>query len=211
MFTGLIKDIGTVLEKKSGSETASLKVKTELISGLVLGDSIAVNGVCLTVAALGTDCFLADMMPETLKSANLQYIQPRDRVNLEPALTLNDHLGGHLVSGHVDGIGQVTKIQPEHNALIVQIQTPGELMKYIALKGSIAIDGVSLTVQGVLGNTFTVSLIPHTARATTLQFLKLNDRVNIEVDLMARYVVNFWETKSRNGLTADFLAEHGYK
>jgi riboflavin synthase len=211
LFTGLIKGIGTIIEKKTGSEAASLKIGTGLISGLNLGDSIAVNGACLTVAALGQDWFLADMMPETLKSTNLQYLQPGGRVNLEPALTLNDHLGGHLVSGHVDCVGQVTKIRPESNALILQILVPAELMKFIAVKGSIAIDGVSLTVQGVTGSSFTVSLIPHTAWATTLRYLKPDDRVNIEADMLARYVINFWETKSKTGISSDFLAEHGYK
>lgn len=211
MFTGLVKGIGTVIEKKATIEAASLRIGTGLISELNLGDSMAVNGVCLTVAALGADWFQADMMPETLKSTNLQHLQPGDRVNLEPALSLNDRLGGHLVSGHVDCIGQITKIRPESNALIVQIMVPVELMKFIALKGSIAIDGVSLTVQGVSGNTFTVSLIPHTSQETTLRYLKLNDRVNIEADMLARYVVNLWETKSRTGLSADFLAEHGFK
>ncbi len=211
MFTGLVKDVGTVIEKKTGSETASLRIGAGLVSELNLGDSIAVNGVCLTVAALSADWFQADMMPETLKATNLQYLQPGERVNLEPALTLRDHLGGHLVSGHVDCIGQVIKIQPERNALILQVKVPVELMKFIAVKGSIAIDGVSLTVQSVTGNTFTVSLIPHTAQATTLRHLKLNDRVNIEADMLARYVVNLWETKSKTGLSADFLAEHGFK
>jgi riboflavin synthase len=212
LFTGLVKAIGTVIEKRAGNEAASLKISTGLCSQLNLGDSVAVNGACLTAAALGTDWFQADMMPETLKSTNLQFLDPGDRVNLEPALTLQDRLGGHLVSGHVDCIGQVAKIRPESNALIIQILVPGELMKFIAVKGSVAVNGVSLTVQGVNGNSFTVSLIPHTAQATTLQSLKLNDRVNVEADLLARYIVNFWESKSRGGgMNADFLAEHGFK
>ena len=130
---------------------------------------------------------------------------------MEPALTLNNPLGGHLVSGHVDCIGRVANLQRESNALIVQITVPVELMKFIALKGSIALNGVSLTVQNATGNHFTVSLITHTARVTNLQGLKLNDRVNIEVDVLARYVVNLWETKSQAGLTTAFLAENGYK
>lgn len=211
MFTGLIKGIGTVKEKKTGSGEASLKISTGLCSGLALGDSIAVNGACLTVAAFGTDWFQTDMMPETLKATNLQFLKPGDRVNLEPALTLQDRLGGHLVSGHVDCIGQVIKIRPESNALILQVMVTSELMKYIALKGSIAIDGVSLTVQDVGSDSFTVSLIPHTARSTTLQYLQLNDRVNIEADMLARYIVNLWESKSRgSGISAGFLAEHGF-
>lgn len=199
------------MEKKTGSEGASLKISSGFRIELALGDSIAVNGVCLTVAALSADWFQADMMPETLKATNLQYLQPGDRVNLEPALSLQDRLGGHLVSGHVDCIGQVIKIRPESNALILQIMVPGELMKFIAVKGSIAVNGVSLTVQAVNRDNFSVSLIPHTARSTTLQYLKINDRVNIEADLLARYVANLWESKSRgSGISAGFLADHGF-
>lgn len=199
------------MEKKTGSEGASLKISSGFRIELALGDSIAVNGVCLTVAALSADWFQADMMPETLKATNLQYLQPGDRVNLEPALSLQDRLGGHLVSGHVDCIGQVIKIRPESNALILQIMVPGELMKFIAVKGSIAVNGVSLTVQDVNCDNFSVSLIPHTARSTTLQYLKINDRVNIEADLLARYVANLWESKSRgSGISAGFLADHGF-
>lgn len=211
MFTGLIKGSGTVIDKKTDAGSTSLKINSGLVMKLDLGDSIAVNGVCLTVTALGPDWFKAGMMPETLKNTTLQYLEPGDRVNLEPALTLNDPLGGHLVAGHVDCIGQVANIQPESNALIIQIIVPVELMKFIALKGSIAVNGVSLTVQKVTGNHFTVSLIPHTALMTNLHRLKLNDRVNIEVDVLARYVVNLWETKPPAGLTAAFLTEHGYK
>lgn len=211
MFTGLVKDIGTVLEKKAGSEGAFLKIATRLRSELNMGDSIAVNGACLTAAGFNNDGFQADMMPETLKATNLQYLQPGDRVNLEPALTLQDRLGGHLVGGHVDCIGQVIKIRPESNALDLQVKVPVELMKFIAVKGSIAVDGVSLTVQGVSNDSFTVSLIPHTARSTTLQYLKLNDRVNIEADMLARYVANLWESRTgRGGISAGFLADHGF-
>ncbi len=211
MFTGLIQGIGAILEKKASPGSASLKIATSLISKLNLGDSIAVNGVCLTVAALGSDWFKADMMPETLKSTTLEYLQPGERVNLEPALSLADRLGGHLVSGHVDGIGQIVKIQPQSNAVIIQISTTSELMKFIALKGSIAVNGVSLTVQGVTGNQFVISLIPHTMQTTNLQYLQTNDQVNIEVDIFARYVANLLEQRTaNNGLTIDFLKEHGF-
>jgi riboflavin synthase len=210
LFTGLIQAIGTVLEKKASSGSASLKIATELASKLNLGDSIAVNGACLTVAVLGSDWFKADVMPETLKSTTLEYLQPGDRVNLEPALLLTDRLGGHLVSGHVDGIGRVAKIHPESNAVIIQISTPEELMKFIAIKGSVAVNGVSLTVQGVSKNQFMVSLIPHTMQSTNLHDLRLPDRVNIEVDIFARYVINLLEQKANTGLTVEFLKEHGF-
>lgn len=211
MFTGLIKGMGTVLEKQAGSNSAMIKIKTTLAPELKLGDSIAVNGVCLTAAALGLDWFRADMMPETLKGSNLGYLQLGAQVNLEPALTLSDRLGGHLVSGHVDGIGQVTDLRNEGNVLLIKISVPSELGKFIALKGSVAVNGVSLTVQGLSGSEFMVSLIPHTMQETNLTDLKLNTRVNIEVDLLARYVANALEQQTKPGLTVDFLSEHGFR
>ncbi len=210
MFTGLIRDVGTVLEKRTESGSASLKITTNLIPKLNLGDSIAVNGACLTVAALDPVWFKADVMPETIKSTTLEYLQPGDRINLEPALCLTDRLGGHLVSGHVDGIGRVASIRPENNAVVIYISIPEELEKFVALKGSVAVNGVSLTIQEVSGAKFMVSLIPHTMQSTNFQDLRLHDRVNIEVDIMARYVANLLEQKTNSGLTVEFLKEHGF-
>jgi riboflavin synthase len=210
LFTGLIRGIGTVLEKKSNSTSVILKISTVLASELKPGDSVAVNGVCLTAAALGSSWFRADMMPETLKSTNLDFLQSGARVNLEPALAFGDRLGGHLVSGHVDCIGRVVTIGSESNAEIIKIAVPTELVKFIALKGSVAVNGVSLTVQGVSGNDFTISLIPHTMQETNLQLLRRNDLVNIEVDMLARYVANFLEQQSKQGLTEDVLARNGF-
>jgi riboflavin synthase len=211
LFTGLIRGIGTVLEQKSNSTGAILKIATGLAAELKLGDSVAVNGVCLTVAALGPSWFRADMMAETLKSTNLEYLEPRDKVNLEPALTFGDRLGGHLVSGHVDCVGWVVTIGSESNGEIIKITVPAEFIKFIALKGSVAVNGVSLTIQRVSGDDFVISLIPHTMQETNLQYLKRNDRVNIEVDILARYVANILEQQSKPGLTESVLAQNGFR
>lgn len=211
MFTGLIVSLGTVLEKRSDTLSATLKIKTELAPKLTLGESIAVNGVCLTASLLGSEWFQADVMAETWNSTNLTFLQPGDLVNLEPALAFGDRLGGHLVSGHVDCIGRVTRMVKNRNSYDLKISVPPEMGKFIAQKGSIAVNGVSLTVQHVRPPEFIVSLIPYTARETNLNHLQAGDSVNIEVDLLARYVVNYLEQKSENGITAGFLEEYGFK
>lgn len=210
MFTGIIKGIGKVIERKSAASKAGLKIETSLAKELVLGDSIAVNGVCLTASALGDNWFFADVMPETWKATNLSGLKPGDRVNLEPALSTGDRFGGHLVSGHVDGVGRVTGISKQANAVIFQITVPRELVKFIAHKGSIAINGVSLTVQEITGAVIKISLIPHTVKETNFQFLKTGDPVNIEVDMMARQLWKLVENQS-GGITEEFLERHGYK
>ncbi len=211
MFTGLIKGIGVVMEKTNTSSAATLKIETILASELNLGDSVAVNGVCLTASALGPNWFRADMMPETIKSSNLNFLKSSDKVNLEPALAFGERLGGHLVSGHVDCISRVSAVYSEQNFRIIKVSFPAEMAKFIALKGSVAVNGVSLTIQGVSGNEFMISLIPHTLQETNLQFIKVNDLVNIEVDLLARYVVNIMEQQSgKTGLTESFLRENGF-
>jgi riboflavin synthase len=210
LFTGLIRGIGTVIEKKSGSKSSILKIATVLASELKPGDSVAVNGACLTAAVIGPNWFQADIMPETFKSTNLEYLQFGAKVNLEPALVLGEPLGGHLVSGHVDCIGRIKTIRPERNAIIIQITIPAEVLQFIALKGSVAVNGVSLTVQGVSGNDFMISLIPHTMQETNLQFSKQNDQVNIEVDTLARYAAKIAAQKSKPGLTENVLAQNGF-
>lgn len=210
MFTGLIKDVGKVLEKKNNGSGASLKIATVLIKEIVLGDSIAVNGVCLTASKLGEDWFCADVMPKTLKATNLSELKPGDWVNLEPALAFGDRFGGHLVSGHVDGRGRVKGIKKEANAVIFHIWVPRELTKFIAGKGSVAVNGVSLTVQEIAGETMTISLIPHTVKETNLQFLKTGAQVNIEVDMMARQLLKLDEEPGGR-ITEEFLERHGYK
>ncbi len=210
MFTGLIRDIGKVLERKNTQSSALLKIETALIKEINLGDSIAVNGVCLTASMLGDTWFSADVMPETWKATNLSSLTPGDRVNLEPALAAGDRFGGHLVSGHVDGVGRIRSIGKEANALIFTIAVPQELTKFIAPKGSIGVNGVSLTVQGITGAIMMISLIPHTVKDTNLQHIKIGDPVNIEVDMMARQLLKLVGNPTE-GITEEFLERHGFK
>jgi riboflavin synthase len=210
MFTGLIQDVGTVLEKQVTATAAVLKVGTKLAARLKLGDSVAVNGVCLTAARLGAGWFGADVMPETWRSSNLTFLKPGDPVNLEPALALGDPLGGHLVSGHVEGVGRIGGVERRHNAVLIRVGVPAELGRFIVPKGSIAVNGISLTIQGVDAGEFWVSLIPHTYRETSFPRLKPGDPVNLETDMMAKYVLKAQEGVSKREITAEFLAEHGF-
>ena len=189
MFTGLIATLGTVERLAEGSTSCRLTVRApQLLSGVKIGDSIAVNGVCLTVVHLRGDTFTADVMPETVRRTTLHLLQPGDRVNLEKALRPTDGLDGHIVQGHVEGVGTIQQIIPEGNARVYRIQAPGELLRYIVEKGSIAVDGISLTVTETDDSGFSVSLIPHTAKMTTLGYRSAGDAVNLETDILARYV-----------------------
>ena len=189
MFTGLIAVLGTVERLAEGSTSCRLTVRApQLLSGVKIGDSIAVNGVCLTVVHLRGDTFTADVMPETVRRTTLHLLQPGDRVNLEKALRPTDGLDGHSVQGHGEGVGTIQQIIPEGNARVYRIQAPGELLRYIVEKGSIAVDGISLTVTETDDSGFGVSLIPHTAKMTTLGYKSAGDAVNLETDILARYV-----------------------
>ena len=189
MFTGLVASLGTVERLAEGSTSCRLTVRApQLLSGVKIGDSIAVNGVCLTVVHLRGDTFTADVMPETVRRTTLHLLQPGDRVNLEKALRPTDGLDGHIVQGHVEGVGTIQQIIPEGNARVYRIQAPGELLRYIVEKGSIAVDGISLTVTETDDSGFGVSLIPHTAKMTTLGYKSAGDAVNLETDILARYV-----------------------
>ena len=189
MFTGLIAALGTVERLAEGSTSCRLTVRApQLLSGVKIGDSIAVNGVCLTVVHLRGDTFTADVMPETVRRTTLHMLQPGDRVNLEKALRPTDGLDGHIVQGHVEGVGTIQQIISEGNARVYRIQAPGELLRYIVEKGSIAVDGISLTVTETDDSGFGVSLIPHTAKMTTLGYKSAGDAVNLETDILARYV-----------------------
>ena len=189
MFTGLIAVLGTVERLAEGSTNCRLTVRApQLLSGVKIGDSIAVNGVCLTVVHLRGDTFTADVMPETVRRTTLHLLQPGDRVNLEKALRPTDGLDGHIVQGHVEGVGTIQQIISEGNARVYRIQAPGELLRYIVEKGSIAVDGISLTVTETDDSGFGVSLIPHTAKMTTLGYKSAGDAVNLETDILARYV-----------------------
>ena len=189
MFTGLIAELGTVERMAEGSTTCQLTVRArKILPGVKIGDSIAVNGVCLTVVHLQGSSFTADVMPETVRRTTLHLLQPGDKVNLEKALRPTDGLDGHIVQGHVEGVGTIQQIVTEGNALVYRIKTPGELLRYIVEKGSIAVDGISLTVTEADDSGFGVSLIPHTAKMTTLGYKSVGDPVNLETDILARYV-----------------------
>ena len=189
MFTGLVAELGTVEKLAQQGNSFHLTVAAaKVMQNLKIGDSVAVNGVCLTVVRLGDASFTADVMPETVRLTNIGLLHAGDRVNLERTLRLCDGLDGHIVSGHVEGLGTIASRRPDGIAMVVTITTPPELLKYIIKKGSIAIDGISLTVTEVTETSFSVSLIPHTAKETTLGFKDVGDRVNLETDIIAKYV-----------------------
>jgi riboflavin synthase len=185
MFTGIVEELGTVVRLVDLGGSARLTVAAPLVTGdAVHGDSIAVNGVCLTVVEVDADAFTADVMPETLARTSLRGLRPGERVNLERAATPTTRLGGHLVQGHVDGVGMITAASPDGMRFLL----PDALARYVVVKGSIAVDGVSLTVVAVEGDSFTVGLIPTTLKLTTLGHKGVGDPVNLEVDMIAKYV-----------------------
>ena len=184
MFTGLVADTGRI--RQSG---ARLAVETALASELEKGDSIAVNGVCLTAVDISDDSFEADVMEETLVRSNLGRLAAGERVNLELALRVGDRLGGHFVQGHVDATGRIETIEQRDHSRVIRIGAPPELLRYVVEKGSIAVDGVSLTVVDIDGKGFSVSLIPETLERTTLGSVSEGDPVNLEVDMLAKYAV----------------------
>ena len=188
MFTGLVQGMGRVRAIDRSDAGARLRIETPLAAELEAGDSIAVNGVCLSAAALRDGSFVADAMNETLSRTALGGLGPGTEVNLELPLRASDRLGGHVVQGHVDGVGAVVSVTADGFARRVQIEAPPEVMRYVIEKGSIAVDGVSLTVAGLDSRSFTVSLIPETLERTNLGQAAAGDRVNLEVDVLAKYV-----------------------
>lgn len=221
MFTGLVEEKGHLISLRRGADSARLKIKAGLVmDGMRIGDSIAVNGVCLTVTVYDIGAFTADVMAETLAKTNLGALQSGDRVNLERALRLGDRLGGHLVSGHIDGVGTISKVEKHDIAILITIAAPASVMRYIIKKGSVAVDGTSLTVVDHNDESFRVSLIPHTAHATVLGGKKPGDQVNLEGDMIGKYVERWMgvagrkenesEKTTQRGITADLLAEHGF-
>ena len=189
MFTGIVEELGVVTDVEQLADAARVTVRGPLVtSDARHGESIAVNGVCLTVVDAGDGVFSADVMAETLRRSSLAGVAPGTPVNLERAVRVSDRLGGHLVQGHVDGTAQVLRISPDTHWTVVRLSLPDELARYVVEKGSITVDGVSLTVSAVTGGWFEVSLIPTTLRATTLGTRAVGDAVNLEVDVMAKYV-----------------------
>ena len=217
MFTGIVEEIGTVAAIRKGTKSSGFTLKGNVIfEDMKIGDSIAVNGVCLTVTGKTSDTFTADVMAETLRRSSLGSLTVGSPVNLERAMAANGRFGGHIVSGHIDGTGVIESFVREDNAVWVTIETPEKLLKYIIEKGSIAIDGISLTVAYVDDRCFKVSLIPHTAGNTTLLTKKVGDVVNLENDVVGKYIdklLHFEQEErgsSSGNLSMDFLAKNGF-
>ena len=217
MFTGIIQAIGKVarLEPRGGDLRLHLRTGKLDLSAAEPGDSIAVNGVCLTAIGLPGDGFAADVSRETLSLTSLGALKPGSRVNLEKALTLDTPLGGHLVSGHVDGLGEVLERRDDARSVRFRIQAPGELARYIAHKGSICVDGTSLTVNAVDGRVFELNIVPHTLQETIMDEYRSGTLVNLEVDLIARYLERLLlgeraAEPGAPGVTRALLAEHGF-
>jgi riboflavin synthase len=211
MFTGIIKAMGTIsaIERRGGDVRLSVRSQEMPWTTFETGESISVNGVCLTAVALRDDGFDTDVSVETLDVTGLGRLGVGDVVNLEPALSLGERLGGHLVSGHVDCVGNVTKREADARSIRLSIEIPVEFARYIARKGSVTVDGVSLTVNDVSGSMFDVNIIPHTAEATIIGDYAVGSTVNIEVDLIARYIERLL-AKDGEGLSMESLREHGY-
>lgn len=213
MFTGIIEEIGTLQNIGSGSLTIHA---VKILEDVHLGDSIAVNGVCLTVTGFGKASFQVDVMPETLRRSSLGRVKKGGRVNLERAMAADGRFGGHIVSGHIDDTGTVTRKRREGNAVWVTIECGGNLLRYIAEKGSITIDGISLTVAALTDTGFQVSIIPHTGGETTLLEKELGDIVNLETDILAKYMERLMlpqdepQTQKNGGIDLEFLKENGF-
>ncbi|MDO8636505.1 MAG: riboflavin synthase [Dehalococcoidia bacterium] len=206
MFTGIVEEIGLLKEFSGGRLTISAG---KVLEGTNPGDSISVNGACLTVTSLSKDSFTIEVMPETLRRTNLGRLQSGDPVNLERALTLAGRIGGHLVQGHVDGTGQLLSLARESSAILVRYSAPGEIGRYIVEKGFIAVDGISLTVVSCDATSFVVSLVGYTRHNTNLGSKNIGAMVNLEADIVAKYIEKLLQPAS-TGVTLDFLAEHGF-
>ncbi|MCM1160267.1 MAG: riboflavin synthase [Roseburia sp.] len=224
MFTGIIEEVGNILKIDKGSKSSILHIGGKLIfDDLKIGDSVAVNGVCLTVTTLSSNSFTADVMSETLSRSSLGMLTRNSPVNLERAMAANGRFGGHIVSGHIDGTGTIESIKKDDNAVWYSIKASEKLLRYIVEKGSIAIDGISLTVAKVTKSTFSVSIIPHTIKATILGTKGIGDTVNLENDMVGKYIERFLTvppiepegipqepTRNSQGITKEFLAKYGY-
>ena len=211
MFTGIVEETGRVKSLTAGRLTIEAH---EVLQDVKLGDSIAVNGVCLTVTEYGSDFFTADVMPETVRCTSFAQLKRGSLVNLERALLPNTRMGGHLVSGHIDGVGTIKSFKDEGNAVLMEITAAAAIMNLIVVKGSVALDGISLTVAALKDDSFTVSLIPHTRQVTSLRERKKGDIINIENDIIGKYVQRFMAirdtAKKDERITYDFLRENGF-
>lgn len=215
MFTGIIEELGTIQRVNFRGNTLVLSIQAKkVLEDIKLGDSISVNGVCLTVTELTHDSFFLDVMPETFLSTSLSNLQQGSLVNLERAMSSNGRFGGHFVTGHVDTIGEIVKRERKENTICIDIQFPYEYSHLSLYKGSIALDGTSLTIFGTSKNQLTVSIIPHTAKESVLGTKKVGDKVNIEFDLIGKYIYSFMERKDphnyKDKISIDFLIENGF-
>lgn len=189
MFTGIVEEMGAVTSmEKSLAGTRVTILASTVLGDLKVGDSVSVSGTCLTVVAKGERGFSVDVSPETLSVTTLGHLTPGAPVNLERAMRLNERIGGHLVAGHVDGVGTIESRRQEGNALLMTIEAPVEILRYCVVKGSITVDGISLTINEVIDHGFTIAVIPHTAKVTTLGLKQAGDRVNLESDVIGKYV-----------------------
>lgn len=215
MFTGIVEEIGRIANIKLGEKSSQLKISgNKVLLETKIGDSICTNGVCLTVTHIDKDSFFVDVMAESLRRSSLGKLKIGDEVNLERAICLSTRLGGHIVSGHIDGTGIIKSIIKEDNAVWITIEADSCILKYIVLKGSIAIDGISLTVAYVDEKMFKVSIIPHTADETTLLNKNIGDSLNLECDVIGKYVEKLLNFNSKNknssNISEDFLKENGF-
>lgn len=216
MFTGIVEELGKLVSLEMGAESGVITIEAgKVLEDARLGDSIAVNGVCLTARDFGSGTFSADVMPETLRKTNLGNLKRGGIVNLERALTLSARLGGHLMLGHVDATGKVLSIRPEGNAMFYTFAAPEQIRRYLLPQGSVGIDGISLTIARLQADRFSVSLIPHTVKATTLGHNSVGYEVNLEADVLGKYVEKIMKgglpgSQGEGGLTLEKLAERGF-
>lgn len=213
MFTGIVEEIGTVKSIQMTGKSGKVNIKAKkVLEGTKVGDSIAVNGICLTVTSMTDNGFEADVMAETVRRSSLSVCRGNDEVNLERAMAADGRFGGHIVSGHIDGTGTITLLSREENAVWVTISADARIIRYIVEKGSICIDGISLTVAKVNHDNFSVSVIPHTAGQTTLLKKRAGDIVNLENDIVGKYVERFLgvEQNKSDGITMEMLSEYGF-
>lgn len=215
MFTGLIEEVGRIEAVIKAAKSSRITIKAgKVLEEVKIGDSICTNGVCLTVTSLGSSRFTADVMAETMRRSNLKNLSSGDEVNLERALRVGDRLGGHMVSGHIDGTGTIQHYLREDNAVWITVAAPAETLKYIVQKGSVAIDGVSLTVAYVDEEVFKVSIIPYTKEMTTLLRKNAGDEVNLECDMIAKYMEKFLmireQTPVKKAIDFNFLSRNGF-
>lgn len=218
MFTGIIEEIGEILAMQKNAESMTLAIKAhEILDDVKIGDSIATNGVCLTVTGLGKNLFKADVMHETMSRSSLGKLSIGSKVNLERAMKADGRFGGHMVAGHIDGTGKITGIKKDDNAVWYTISAEPRILRYIIEKGSVAIDGISLTVARVSANDFSVSVIPHTMAQTTLAGRRTGDIVNLENDMVGKYIEKFLTSpsnermdRSGGGIDKNFLMKNGF-